>query len=201
MRPMPRFFLPLALAALIGTALPGVAAADSYAFGFNPRSGDAWVDAQLGDVNLFARGNLDGYVDEVVVSTGAPRYYVREMVVDRGWAPGDLYYACLLARALGRPCTYVVEAYEREARGRGRGWGVLAQELGIRPGSAAFHELKGKVGQGNGRMKARGGPSNRGPSRGHEAGGPPSRGNDKRGNGRGNGGEDRGNGRGNGRGG
>ncbi|WP_397573039.1 hypothetical protein [Silanimonas sp.] len=175
------------LAALFATT---GAFADDYAFGFNPRSGDAWIDAQLGDVNVFARGNLDGYVDEVVVSTGAPRYYVQEMVVDRGWAPGDVYYACLIARQLGRPCADVVDAYEREMRGDGRGWGALAQELGIRPGSAEFHALKGGVGQGNGRMKGR-------------SGGPPSRGQDSRGNGRGSnerGGNGKGNGNGNGRG-
>jgi hypothetical protein len=165
--------------------MPRTALADSYAFGFDPRSGDAWVDAQLGDVNVFARGNLDGYVDDVVISTGAPATYVREMVVDRGWAPGDVYYACLIARQLGRPCATVVDAYERESRGRARGWGALAQELGIRPGSAAFHELKGNVGRGQGRMKGRSGP----PSQ-------QERGNDNS-NGRG---KERGNGRGNGRG-
>ena len=185
MRHVTATMLTVALAAALAAPL----AADDYAFGFNPRSGDAWIDAQLGDVNVFARGNLDGYVDEVVVSTGAPRYFVREMVVDRGWAPGDVWYACLIARQLGRPCTDVVDAYEREARGRGRGWGVLAQELGIRPGSDAFHALKNGVGQGKGRMKGHGGP----PRGGDEGKG--------RGNGRGNGGQERGGGRGNGRGG
>lgn len=180
----------LVAAVLASTAMP--ASADDYAFGFNPRSGDAWIDAQLGDVNVFARGNLDGYVDEVVVSTGAPAVYVRELVVERDWAPGDVYYACLIARELGRPCTVVVDAYEREMRGRGRGWGVIAQELGIRPGSAEFHALKGGVGQGNGRMKGR--------SAGPNHGGPPSRGSESRGNGNGRGGErGKGNGRGNGR--
>lgn len=181
---------------LVLAATPALA--DDYAFGFNPRSGDAWIDAQLGDVNVFARGNLDGYVDEVVVSTGAPRDYVQGMVVDRGWAPGDVYYACLIARQLGRPCAFVADAYEREMRGRGRGWGALAQELGIRPGSEAFHALKGGVGQGNGRMKGRaGGP----PSRGGDAGARPSRGNEGRGNGQGGKDHGNGNGRGNGRGG
>ena len=31
-----------------------------------------------------------------------------------------------------------VEAFKRE----GAGWGVIAKNLGIKPGSAAFHELK-----------------------------------------------------------
>ena len=56
------------LALALATAFAAPLQADNYAFGFNPRSGDAWIDAQLGDVNVFARGNLDGYVDEVVVS-------------------------------------------------------------------------------------------------------------------------------------
>lgn len=184
---MPLFRTGLFVAAL-AALFASTVRADDYAFGFNPRSGDAWIDARLGDVNVFARGNLDGYVDEVVVSTGAPAYFVRELVLERDWAPGDVYYACLIARELGWPCLRVVEAYEREARGRGRGWGALAQELGIRPGSAAFHELKSGVGRGDGRMKARGN------GRGNGQGG------SERGNGNGN---DRGkdNGRGNGRGG
>jgi hypothetical protein len=180
---MPHPFRRLSALAL-GLALAAPVVADDYAFGFNPRSGDAWIDAQLGDVNVFARGNLDGYVDEVVVSTGAPATYVRGLVVDRGWAPGDVWYACLIARELGRPCAQVVDAYEREARGRGRGWGVIAQELGIRPGSAAFHALKSDVGRGKGRMQ---GDRGRGP--GSERGGPP-RGGDARGHGRGPGGPD-----------
>ena len=52
--------------------LAQVAAADDYAFGFNPRTGDAWFDARLGDINVAASGNLDGFIDEVVVSTRAP---------------------------------------------------------------------------------------------------------------------------------
>ena len=96
-------------------------------------------------------------------------------------------------KLIGRPCAFVVDAYERESRGRGRGWGVLAKELGIRPGSAAFHELKNGVGQGNGRMKGRSGASNRAPTRDQDAGRPP-RGNEGKGRGDGNG---RGNGRGN----
>lgn len=167
----------LVAAALAAFAVPVVA--DDYAFGFNPRSGDAWIDAQLGDVNVFARGNLDGYVDEVVVSTGAPASYVRELVIERDWAPGDVFYACLIARELGRPCTVVADAYEREMRGRGRGWGVIAQELGIRPGSPEFHALKGGLGQGRGRLHGRGAAPNHG--------GPDARASESRGRGKGQG--------------
>ena len=137
---------------LLALCLP--ASAQDFVFGFSPRTGDAFVDAQLGDINVFARGDTDGFIDDVVVSFGAPRLLVRELYVTRRWAPGDIYYACALARQLGRPCGEIVDVWERD---HGLGWGVVAQRLGIKPGSAAFHALKGRVGKGHGGLRGRAG--------------------------------------------
>lgn len=158
----------------LGLALSAGAHAivDEFAIGFSPRTGDTWVDARLGDINVFARGNTDGFIDDVVVSYGAPRYLVREYYYDRRWAPGDIYYACALAYQLGRPCLDVLRIYERD---HGQGWGAIAKRLGIKPGSAEFHALKGGVGKGHERMRGRGGPKAAGgPSRGGRDAGPPS---------------------------
>ena len=86
----------------LGLALSAGAHAivDEFAIGFSPRTGDTWVDARLGDINVYARGNTDGFIDDVVVSYGAPRYLVREYYLERRWAPGDIYYACALAHQL-----------------------------------------------------------------------------------------------------
>lgn len=175
----------------------GAQALDSFVFGFSPRTGDAFVDAQLGDINVFASGNTDGFIDDVVLSFGAPRYLVREYYYDRRWAPGDIYYACAIAYQLRRPCVEVLDIYERD---HGQGWGVIARRLGIQPGSPAFHALKGKVGQGHGKMKGnagRGGrPAAAGPQRGPEGkGGRPAQG-PGGGKGKGNGNGDKGKGRG-----
>ena len=123
---------------------------DNFVFGFSPRTGDAFVDAQLGDINVFASGNTDGFIDDVVLSFGAPRHLVHEYYVERHWAPGDLYFACAIAHQLGRPCVEIIRVYERD---HAQGWGVIAQRLGIKPGSPAFHALKGNVGKGHGKMK------------------------------------------------
>lgn len=147
------------------------AVVDSFAFGFSPRTGDAWVDTQLGDINVFARGNTDGFIDDVVVSYGAPRYLVRELYYDRRWAPGDIYYACAIAYQLRRPCLEIVDIYQRD---HGQGWGVIAQRLGIKPGSPAFHALKGNVGKGHGKMKSNQGGGK--PSQAGQQGGPPDKG-------------------------
>jgi len=134
--------------------------ADSYAFGFSPRTGDVWMDAQLGDMNAYASGDRNGFIDDIVVSFGAPRYVVNQYVVERRWAPGDVYYACALAHQLRVPCLNVLRDYDKN---HGQGWGVIAKRMGIKPGSAQFHALKGSVGKSNGKFKNRGKGSNKGP--------------------------------------
>lgn len=130
------FGLAAAIAALTS---PGIAAAQDYSFGWNPRSGDVWVDTQLEDVNRYGTRYREPFVNEMTRYYGAPRDLVTELLGTRNWAPGDVYYACALAQVLGRPCRYVVDEWERD---HGQGWGNLAQRLGIKPGSAEFHRLK-----------------------------------------------------------
>lgn len=126
--------LMFALAALA----TGHAAAQDFTVGWNPRSGDVWVDTWLGDINHYGVRYRDPFIDEMVRYHGAPRPLVIELL-DRHWAPGDIYYACALAAIIGRPCRHVVDVYEAD---RGQGWGVVAMNLGIKPGSPEFHRLK-----------------------------------------------------------
>lgn len=126
---------------------------DNYIFGFNPRTGDVWMDAQLSDMNRYERNDRNYFIDDVVNSFGAPRYVVNEYIVDRRWAPGDVYYGCALAYQLRVPCQNVLRDYDKN---HGQGWGVIAKRMGIKPGSAAFHALKGKVGKSNGKFKTKG---------------------------------------------
>lgn len=68
--------------------------------------------------------------------------------------PADAYVALRLGEMSGKPIDYVTEQY-KEAKGRG--WGVLAKSLGIKPGSPEFHALKrgddfyGQQGKGSGK--------------------------------------------------
>jgi hypothetical protein len=135
---MTRSFKSLALAAALSGAV-GAASAQDFVFNWNPRTGDVWVDTWLDDMNRYGYRYREPFVDEMVRHYGAPRDLVVDLLVNRRWAPGDVYYACALARIAGRPCGYVVEQWERD---HGQGWGVIAQRLGIKPGSAEFHQLK-----------------------------------------------------------
>ena len=135
------------------------AQADSYAFGFNPRTGDVWMDTQLSDMNRYERYDRNYFIEDVVVSFGAPRYVVNQYIVDYRWAPGDVYYGCALAYQLRIPCQTVLRDYDKN---RGQGWGVIAKRLGIKPGSAAFHAMKGNIGKSNGKFKTKGSGKNKG---------------------------------------
>jgi hypothetical protein len=131
-----RFFaLAASVAALLGTPVQ----AQELPAGWDPRSGDVWVDAWLGDISRYATRYREPFVDEMVRYYGAPRELVGDLLDQRRWTPGDVYYACAIAQVLGRPCRYVVDEWDRE---HGQGWGEVAQRLGVKPGSAEFHRLK-----------------------------------------------------------
>lgn len=148
---MKKSILPLALAASI--ALSAAVQAQTVSLNYSPRTGDVWIDARLGEINTYGRGDPDYFYDDMYSSYGVPRDYVRDLYVNQRWAPGDIYYACALAQLIDRPCRDVVSDYSRHP---GQGWGALAQRMGIQPGSAQFHALKGRVDRGHGKLKAHG---------------------------------------------
>jgi uncharacterized membrane protein YgcG len=135
---MHRTLKSIAIAVALATA-GGVVHAQDFTFGWNPRSGDVWMDTTLGDMNRYGSRYRDPFIDEMVRYHGAPRDLVTDLLVNRRWAPGDVYMACNIAAIIGRPCRYVVEQYERD---HGNGWGNIAKRMGIKPGSPEFHRLK-----------------------------------------------------------
>ena len=135
---MQHTFRTIALVVALTAAAGGVAAQD-FVFGWNPRSGDVWVDQRLGDINQYGARYREPFIDEVSRYYGAPRDLVSDLIIRQRWAPGDVYYACSIAQIIGRPCRYVVDEWNRD---HGQGWGALAQRMGIKPGSPEFHRLK-----------------------------------------------------------
>lgn len=75
--------------------------------------------------------------------------------------PAGVYMAFRLGEMSHQPVERVVDVYNKN---RGKGWGVIAKNLGIKPGSPEFHALKqsddlymhkgkGKGGKGKGKKK------------------------------------------------
>ncbi len=53
--------------------------------------------------------------------------------------PADAYLVCRLAEMANKPIDLVMNEYKRN---KTKGWGVMAKNLGIKPGSKEFHALK-----------------------------------------------------------
>ncbi|MDQ3159548.1 MAG: hypothetical protein M3Q51_00830, partial [Pseudomonadota bacterium] len=91
-----RFLQPMMLAAALAVGI-GSVEAQNLSLNWNPRSGDVWVDTQLTDMNRYGSRYRDPFIDEMVRYHDAPRNLVTDLLINRRWAPGDVYYACTLA--------------------------------------------------------------------------------------------------------
>ncbi|MGN6223343.1 hypothetical protein [Pseudoxanthomonas sp.] len=126
------------LALCAGLLLATASAANAQVVGYNFRTGDAWVDTRLIEINDYGSRYRDPFIDEMTGYYGAPRSLVTDLF-GRRWSAGDIYYACAIAHILRLPCIDVVHEYERNP---GQGWGAIAKRMGIKPGSSEFHALK-----------------------------------------------------------
>jgi len=109
---------------LVLLAAPGVASAS--------------LDSFLGSVNVQARADLPGFHAKVSAQFGVPVPQV-EAVLARVATPADAFMVFQLGQMAHRPPETVVHTYQAH---KGKGWGVIAKELGIKPGSKEFHALK-----------------------------------------------------------
>ena len=53
---------------------------------------------------------------------------------------GDIYMVLEIGKLTNKPPDEVVKVYQANKK---KGWGAIAKELGIKPGSPEFHALKG----------------------------------------------------------
>jgi hypothetical protein len=125
--------------------------------------GASFAHADLNDyirsVNVSAEGNIGGYRTEVGLHYGAsgPSLDLAFRSVD---SPAEVAVLLWLGQRSSKPMETVVEVYRKQ---KGQGWGVIAQSLGIKPGSADFHALKqGNLGWQPKQQAAKGGGKEKG---------------------------------------
>lgn len=92
----------------------------------------------LSNLNVQARADLGGFSAKVSAQFGVPVPQVQAVLktVD---APADAFMVFQLGQMAHRQPEVVVQTYHTH---KGKGWGVIAKELGIKPGSKEFHALK-----------------------------------------------------------
>ncbi|QWV95769.1 hypothetical protein KP004_17235 [Geomonas oryzisoli] len=114
------------------------------------------LEVFLSNVNVQARADLPGFSLGLSTQFGVPVTQV-QMVVRSVAEPADAFMILQLGQMSHRPPESVLAVYQPN---RKKGWGAIAKELGIKPGSREFHALK------NGDLHFAGGGSERGGGRG-----------------------------------
>ena len=121
------------------------------------------LDGFLNSVNIQARADMNGFSARLSTQFGIPEVQVRT-VIGTVREPADAFMCLQLGQWTHQPPEQVVRVYKAN---QGKGWGVIAKSMGIKPGSAEFHALKrgdltfsglpaGQQGAGPGKGKGRG---------------------------------------------
>ncbi|MBI5197388.1 MAG: hypothetical protein HZA19_02145 [Nitrospirae bacterium] len=115
----------------------------------------------LNNLNIQAEADSSGY--QISLAT---RFHIGDAevtaVIGNVDRLSDAYMIFRLGELSHRPVGEVIKVYRANGK---KGWGVIAQSLGIKPGSGEFHALKqghdlndgraGKVGQPSGKGKGK----------------------------------------------
>jgi hypothetical protein len=120
------------------------------------------LDNFLKNVNIQAQTDMKNFSIKLSAQFGVPIPQV-DAIIKRVPAPADAFMVLQLGQMANKQPEVVLQTYQRS---RGKGWGELAKELGIKPGSPEFHALKrgdlsftgepGSEGHGRGKGKGRG---------------------------------------------
>lgn len=87
-----------------------------------------------------AAADIEDFHENLMRMDGHPKPKINELLA-AGTPPWDVFMMVHISILSGKPLSAVHDEYNRS---KGQGWGVIAKEMGIKPGSSAFHNLKEK---------------------------------------------------------
>jgi hypothetical protein len=96
------------------------------------------LESFLADVDIRARADLGSFKADLGLTFGVSEGKINGMLEVMA-KPSDVYMCLRVGEVAKQPVDRVIETYKRH---RGQGWGVIAKNLGIKPGSDQFHALK-----------------------------------------------------------
>ena len=111
------------------------------------------LDSFLAEIDVTAQVDLGAFKADLRLS-----FHVSDSEVSGLFevmsAPSDVYMCLRIGELAEQPIDKVVAEHKKH---KGQGWGVIAKNLGIKPGSAEFHALKaGRLSSHSGGKKHKG---------------------------------------------
>jgi hypothetical protein len=105
------------------------------------------LDSFLGEINVTASADLGAFKADLSLTFGTSDSEISGLFRVMS-DPADVYMCLRIGELADQPIDKVVAEHKQH---KGQGWGVIAKNLGIKPGSADFHALKA------GRLSSQGG--------------------------------------------
>lgn len=102
-------------------------------------TGDAGFDAELNVINKEATKDLVTFKNNLSTEFGVTVAKIEGLLKEMN--PAEALLSVKISSIAKQPLEKVVESYKSN---KDKGWGYIAKEMGIKPGSAEFHALKGK---------------------------------------------------------
>jgi hypothetical protein len=129
-----RAWAPIAAALLLTVAAPAVWAQADTVF----LTGDTTLDNALQDAEDLSLADPAGFLLSISLQYKVPLKDLQALK-DQGLKPGEILLAVNLLQATQKTLAQVSASWKAN---KGKGWGVIAKDLGVKPGSDAFQTLK-----------------------------------------------------------
>lgn len=104
------------------------------------KTGDSALDREMNTLNTSAKKDLSAFKEEMKVDYGIPGDRL-DALLKKKMEPADIILAGRISKIAIVEFDAVINRY---AQDKDKGWGHIAKEMGIKPGSPEFHELKNK---------------------------------------------------------
>jgi len=126
-------------------------------------TGSIEFDTDLKTINVEANADFGSFKTTLGGTYNISDKKIEELHGNLNMEPAEIYLALELGKQTGKSVDEVITVYKKN---KGKGWGEIAKQLGIKPGSAEFHALKnsakGKALKGKGHNKGKGSKNGKG---------------------------------------
>lgn len=112
--------------------------------------GNITLESVLVKINSSARSDFGLFRTQISLNFNIPEKRVDYYYTSLRMVPADIYMVAQLSIISRAPVERVVEVYRVN---KSKGWGYIARQLGIKPGSKEFMRLKDKANDFHGKIK------------------------------------------------
>jgi len=111
------------------------------------KSGSVELDSDLNSINADAKLDFGAFKTQLKLGYNIDDKKIDYMSTSLKMEPAEIYFALEIGKTTNKPIDDVLVIYQKEKK---NGWGNIAKQAGIKPGSPEFHAMKAKA---NGKAK------------------------------------------------